>query len=66
MDAGIRIKMGPQLYPEGLVDRNYTFADHSGRAVYGMKCLRPLEHWDWGFESHSMHGCLFVFILFLC
>jgi hypothetical protein len=32
------------------------FADHSGRAVYGMKCLRPLEHWDRGFESHSRHG----------
>jgi hypothetical protein len=26
-------------------------AGHSGRAVQGMKCLRPLEHWDRGFES---------------
>jgi hypothetical protein len=41
-------------------------ADHSGRAVWGMKCLRPLEHWGRGFESHSRHGCLFVFILCLC
>jgi hypothetical protein len=29
--------------------------DHSGRAVYGMNCLLPLEHWDRGFESHSRH-----------
>jgi hypothetical protein len=25
--------------------------------------LRPLERWDRGFESHSMHGCLYAFIL---
>jgi hypothetical protein len=30
-----------------------------------MKCLRPLKHWDRGFESHSRHGCLFLFILCL-
>jgi hypothetical protein len=42
------------------------FANHSGRANEGMKYLRPLEHWDRGFESHSRHGCLFVFILCLC
>jgi hypothetical protein len=29
-----------------------------------MNCLRPLEHWDRGFESHSRHGCLSAFILF--
>jgi hypothetical protein len=23
-----------------------------------MKCLRSLEHWYSGFESHSRHGCL--------
>jgi hypothetical protein len=38
-------------------------ADQSGRAVEGMKCLRPLEHWDRGFESHSRHECLCTFIL---
>jgi hypothetical protein len=37
-------------------------ADHGGR----MKCLRPLGHWERGFESHSMHKCLFVFILCMC
>jgi hypothetical protein len=31
-----------------------------------MKCLRSLEHWDRGLESHLSHGCLFAFILFLC
>jgi hypothetical protein len=37
-------------------------ADHSGRAVQGLKSLHSLEHWDRGFESYSSHGCLSVFI----
>jgi hypothetical protein len=41
-------------------------ADHSGSAVYGMNSLRLFEPWDRGFESHSMHRCLYVFILCLC
>jgi hypothetical protein len=41
-------------------------ADCSGCAVWGMKCLRPLEYWDQGFESHTRHGCLSAFILCLC
>jgi hypothetical protein len=40
--------------------------DHSGRAVWGMSRLHPLDHWDRGFKSHSRHGCLFAFILCLC
>jgi hypothetical protein len=24
----------------------------------GTYCLRPLEHWDHGFESHLRHGCV--------
>jgi hypothetical protein len=32
--------------------------DKSGRAVQGMKCLRPLKHWSRGFESYWKHGCL--------
>jgi hypothetical protein len=28
----------------------------SVRAVYGVIFLRPLKHWDRGFESHSRHG----------
>jgi hypothetical protein len=43
----------------------YLFAGHSGRAVWGMNCLCPLERWDHGFESHSSYGCLSVFILCL-
>jgi hypothetical protein len=31
-----------------------------------MKYLRPLERWDREFESHSRHGCLSTFILWLC
>jgi hypothetical protein len=30
----------------------------------GMNRLRPLEHWDRGFESHSRHGCLYCVRLF--
>jgi hypothetical protein len=41
-------------------------ADRSGRAVKGMNCLRPLKHWDRGFESHLRYGCPFAFILRLC
>jgi hypothetical protein len=41
-------------------------ANHSGRAVQGMKYLRLLEHWDHVFESHSRHGYLSAFILCLC
>jgi hypothetical protein len=26
-----------------------------------MKCLRPLKHWDCGFESHMRHVCLSKF-----
>jgi hypothetical protein len=35
-------------------------ADHSGRVVWGMNCLRSLEHRDRRFESQSRHGCLCV------
>jgi hypothetical protein len=40
-------------------------ADQSGRTVSGTNCLRSLEVWDRGFESHSRHGCLYAFILFV-
>jgi hypothetical protein len=43
-----------------------NLADHSGRAVYGMNCLRSPERWDRGFESYSRHGYLAAFILCLC
>jgi hypothetical protein len=31
-----------------------------------MNCLRLFELWDSGFESHSRHGCLCAFILYVC
>jgi hypothetical protein len=44
-----------------------SFVDHSERAVYGMmNCLRSLENWDRGFESHSRHGCLCVRLFCVC
>jgi hypothetical protein len=39
---------------------------HCGRAVSGLNCLRSLEHWDLGFESHSSHGCLCVRLFCAC
>jgi hypothetical protein len=35
-------------------------ADHSGRAVEGMNCLRSLELWDRGFESIPLNAWMFV------
>jgi hypothetical protein len=40
-------------------------ADHSGRPVCSMNCLRSLERWDRGFELHSRHGCLYCVRLFI-
>jgi hypothetical protein len=46
------------------VQENNT-ADHSGRAVFGTKRLRPLEHWDRGYEPvQGMDVCMSTF--FLC
>jgi hypothetical protein len=41
-------------------------AGHTGHAVYGMKGLCTLKHWDRGFKSHLKHGYLSAFILCLC
>jgi hypothetical protein len=41
-------------------------ADHRARAVWGMKFLSPLKHWDREVESLSRHGCLSAFLLCLC
>jgi hypothetical protein len=37
------------------------YAGPSGRAVQGTYSLRPLEHWDLEFESHSRHGYVSAF-----
>jgi hypothetical protein len=44
----------------------HCLADNGGRSVWGMNCLRPLEHWGRGFESQLRNGCLCAFILYLC
>jgi hypothetical protein len=51
-------------YSINISRKRLTFvADHNGRAVYDTTCLHALERWDRAFESHSRHGCLFVFIV---
>jgi hypothetical protein len=34
------------------------------RVLRHSHCLRTLEHWGRGFESHSRHGCLYCVRLF--
>jgi hypothetical protein len=41
-------------------------ADHSGGKVWGVIYLRPLEHWNRGFESRSRYGCLCVRLFCVC
>jgi hypothetical protein len=41
-----------QLQPAEHHIRLHVVTD-SRSALYGMKCLRSLEHWDRGFEFHS-------------
>jgi len=40
-------------------------AGPSGRVVSGVG-LRPLDCWDYGFESHRVHRCLSVVIIVCC
>jgi hypothetical protein len=42
----------------------YTLITVADRAVSGMNCLRSLERWDRGFESHSKHVYLYCVRLF--
>jgi hypothetical protein len=37
----------------------------TGRAVWCMNCLLPLQDWDRRFKFHWRHGCLCAFILCL-
>jgi hypothetical protein len=49
------------------LDGNRAFEiDHSVRAVYGMKCLRPLEICDRGFEFHSKERMFVCILCFSC
>jgi hypothetical protein len=58
-----RQEAGPQRATWYLMWGILLTADHRGRAVWGMDCLK---HWDRGFEFHLWHGCLCAFILCLC
>jgi hypothetical protein len=44
----------------------HVCTDYSGRAVWGMNCLRLLGSWDRGFEFQSRHGCLCVRLFCVC
>jgi hypothetical protein len=53
-------------YPiQGFPNTVLQLDDQSGQAIYGVKCLRPLKHWDRGFEFHMRHECLSDLLLFL-
>lgn len=36
----------------------FSFIKHSSDYSRHINCLRPLKHWDRGFESHSKNGYL--------
>jgi hypothetical protein len=57
-----RIQPGNIIYARAFANES----DPSGRAVSGLNCLSPLEHWDPWFESHLRHGCQYAFVLCLC
>jgi hypothetical protein len=48
------------MVSSGIVGFYLSSADH----VKGTECLRPLEHWDRGLESHSGHGCTSSFLAY--
>jgi hypothetical protein len=75
----LRLSVTASLIRQGIFFNASFLADRSGSAVQGPEYLRPLEHWDRGFESHSRHiltGCsksLFIetihclaVIIFIC
>jgi hypothetical protein len=61
-----RAATSKMAHPRILQDLLWKSADHGGRTVEGVNCVRPLERWDREFQSHSRHGCLCAFILCLC
>jgi hypothetical protein len=60
----MKIPIGPQCYSQ-FDELSITVLITLVARSNSIKCLRPLEHWDHEFESHSRHGCVFVFILCL-
>jgi hypothetical protein len=60
--TGLNAKSGLNILWDKFLLVMKIAADNSGFEVWGMDCLRSLETWDRGFESHSRHGCLCAFI----
>jgi hypothetical protein len=58
LSTHLRLGLPSGLFTSGFLT-NYLYAI-SFSPITGMKCLRPLEHWNSGFESYSRHGCLFI------
>jgi hypothetical protein len=53
------------MYSANYVVSITFMADPAGPAVYGIG-LRPLACWDCGFESHQVHGYLFLANVVIC
>jgi hypothetical protein len=43
----------------------YIVAIIVARTVWGKNCLRPLKHWRCGFKSHSTHGWMSVYYVYV-
>jgi hypothetical protein len=67
IESGVALVKIHKFGNRGIRDINYTNhnnVDHGGCA--GMNCLRSIEHWNHGFESHSRHGRLCMRLFCLC
>jgi hypothetical protein len=51
----LRLSVTASLIRQSIFFIASFLADRRGSAVEGLEYLRPLEHWDRGFESHSRH-----------
>jgi hypothetical protein len=56
----------PNWEPDALFLLAHSVSPSRNWRTQFMNRLRPLKHWDRGFQSHSRHGCLCAFILCLC
>ena len=54
--------MPPLISRDSCATLNYT---HYVRQMKGVG-LRPHTYWDWGFESHRGHGCLYLLSVVFC
>jgi hypothetical protein len=61
IDIDIKLFMCSVIFNFPKYVHMYLISDHSGRVVWGTNCHPSLEFW----ESHSSHGHLCTFILFV-